>query len=140
VCDIQETCDNINNDCPANQFQPPSTVCRGASGVCDVAENCTGSGAACPADDVDPSGTPCTSDGNPCTVDECDGVSKLCQHPAGNVGAVCRAGTPGQVCDVTELCDGVNTACPPDDVEPAGTPCTTDNNVTTSAPSTSATA
>ncbi len=35
--------------CPADAFEPSSTVCRAAAGVCDVAESCTGSGADCPA-------------------------------------------------------------------------------------------
>ena len=38
-----------------------------------------------------PAGTACASDGNPCTLDQCDGTSAACQHPAGNAGASCRA-------------------------------------------------
>src|SRR5262249_4352207 len=38
----------------------------------------------------------------------------LCQHPAGNGGAVCRPAAGA--CDVQEVCDGNNAACPPDAV------------------------
>ena len=43
-CDVAESCTGTSVDCPANDFEPSTTVCRGAADVCDVAENCTGSG------------------------------------------------------------------------------------------------
>jgi hypothetical protein len=60
-----------------------------------------------------------------CTEDECDGAGN-CAHPAGNAGTICRAATPGEVCDVDETCDGLSTACPPDLVEPNTTVCRAD--------------
>src|SRR5207253_7587214 len=51
-------------------------------------------------------------DGNPCSVDECDGSSDTCQHPAGNAGATCRAA--GGPCDDVETCTGTSTTCPAD--------------------------
>src|SRR6185295_4236280 len=73
------------------------------------------------ADAKEPSGTACTDDGNPCSTDQCDGTNDACQHPAGNAGAECRASAG--ICDVAEFCDGVSTACPADDFEPATTEC-----------------
>ena len=36
VCDTAENCDGVNDTCPADQFQPNTTVCRSVAGVCDV--------------------------------------------------------------------------------------------------------
>ena len=57
-------------------------------------------------------GTVCTDDGNVCTTDTCNGVSAICQHPAGNGGTTCRAS--GGPCDLTESCTGSSPACPAD--------------------------
>jgi hypothetical protein len=54
-------------------------------------------------------------------VDQCDGASVACQHPAGNAGAVCRPALG--LCDLTETCTGASADCPPDALEPAGTGC-----------------
>ncbi|HYS05128.1 MAG TPA: hypothetical protein VEW47_08035, partial [Candidatus Dormibacteraeota bacterium] len=59
-------------------------VCRASGGECDPAESCNGTSTSCPADVRSAAGTSCTSDGNPCTLDQCDGSSASCQHPAGN--------------------------------------------------------
>src|SRR5439155_198302 len=83
------------------------------------AENCPGTaGGACPVDAKKTSGTACTSDGNPCTLDQCDGASVACQHPAGNAGALCRAGS-GDACDPDEVCTGASTSFPGDVVQPS---------------------
>src|SRR5438094_790781 len=60
------------------------------------------------------------------TLDQCDGASATCQHPAGNAGAACRAAA-GE-CDVAETCTGTSTTCPADTKQPAGTACTADTN------------
>src|SRR5207253_8376549 len=105
----------------ADGFLSPFSQCRASAGECDPAENCTGSSASCPADAKSPAGTSCGSDGNPCTVDQCDGSSDVCQHPAGNAGALCRpAAGP---CDVDETCTGTSTACPSDVFEPSFVSC-----------------
>src|SRR5439155_1237973 len=80
------------------------SVCRAAAGECDLAETCDGVTTACPTDVFKASGTACTADTNPCTLDQCDGASATCQHPAGNAGAVCRAAVTE--CDVAETCPG----------------------------------
>src|SRR5207237_6315919 len=66
-------------------------------------------------------GTACTDDGNVCTTDTCNGVSNLCQHPAGNAGTTCGA-TAG-VCDVAETCTGSSSTCPNDAFLPSTTLC-----------------
>src|SRR5437773_5293089 len=162
--DSGEECDlGANNNqpgfcCKNNcMFSPSSNVCRAAAGECDLAENCTGSSATCPTTDVKKaSGTACSSDSNPCTLDQCDGTSNTCQHPAGNTGAACAddgnpctldqcngtsticqhpAGNAGavcraaaDVCDAAENCTGASATCPADAKQPAGTACTADTN------------
>lgn len=123
VCDVAEAC-NGGNNCPADGFANASTMCRGAVDSCDAQENCPGNSPNCPADGVKPNGTACPSDGNACTLDQCNGVSTACQHPAGNAGAICRPDTGA--CDVAETCTGMSTTCPPDAFEPPGTTCTSD--------------
>ncbi len=58
------------------------------------------------------SGTACADDGNVCTLDVCTGTSAVCEHPAGNAGATCRAAV--DACDAAESCDGVSPFCPAD--------------------------
>src|SRR5439155_21118001 len=63
----------------------------------------------------------CADDGNPCTLDQCDGSSDTCQHPAGHAGTVCRAAAGA--CDAAETCTGTSTSCPADAKHPAGSVC-----------------
>jgi hypothetical protein len=90
--------------------------------VCDVAEVCDGSTNTCPATDAKAaSGTACPDDGNVCTLDQCNGSSNSCQHPAGNAGTVCRAAAG--VCDLVEVCSGSSTSCPTDKKATSSTVC-----------------
>src|SRR5436309_2247475 len=93
----------------------------GASCIQEALSTGTG-GDACSADAKRAGGAACSSDSNPCTLDECNGTSNDCQHPAGNAGALCRAGS-GDACDPDELCTGTGSACPPDVVQPASVIC-----------------
>src|SRR5262249_40362386 len=119
-CTLDE-CNGVSTACqhPAGNA---GTICRADAGACDVAETCDGASTSCPPDAFEPSGTTCTTDLNPCTVDQCDG-SGNCNHTPGNAGVTCRAASAGQVCDVTETCDGVNSACPTDQVRPSSFVC-----------------
>src|SRR5437016_3898745 len=156
VCDVAETCPGNSGSCPGDGGKTADTVCRAAVDVCDKAETCDGSSTACPPDAKQPATTPCTADSNPCTLDQCDGTSNACQHPAGqagppcaadgnpctldqcngtsttcqhpagNAGAVCRA-SAGE-CDPQETCTGTTTTCPNDSKQPAGTACTGDGD------------
>src|SRR5437016_7564169 len=114
-CDLGSALNGAAGSCCKNNctFESSTKTCRAAAGECDLPETCTGTSATCPADTGarQPSGTPCTSDGNPCTLDQCDGTSVNCQHPAGNAGAICRAAVSGG-CDVAETCTGTSATCP----------------------------
>src|SRR5262249_35588996 len=96
VCDPDEKCTGTSADCPVDSVAPIATVCRPAGGECDVTETCSGvARQPCPGDGKQPPGTQCTDDGNLCTLDQCDGTSVSCQHPAGDPGVVCRRGSGG---------------------------------------------
>jgi len=92
--------------------------CTGECSACNLA----GSQGTCTAQ---PAETACTDDGNPCTVDRCDGTLLTCQHPAGNVGATCRASTG--LCDLAETCSGSSPTCPADVPAPIGSSCSDGN-------------
>ena len=125
VIDAGEQCDDggtAPGDCCSAtcQFEPATTLCRGAAGVCDVAETCTGSSATCPSDqkrsDV------CRAAAGACDVAEsCNGVTNTCPSdqfdPAlcddgvycngdeiCNAG-VCEPGPPPECTGSTPLCD-----------------------------------
>ena len=121
ICDVAETCTGTSIECPIDAFVSASVLCRASAGECDPAENCSGGAAACPSDGKSASGTTCTSDGNPCSLDQCDGTNVGCQHPAGNAGALCRAGAG--ICDVAENCTGSSVNCPSDGFAAATVEC-----------------
>jgi hypothetical protein len=143
---VAESCDGITDDCPADVFEPVTTVCRGAAGVCDAEDTCDGAGACdadakltlecradagdcdvaevcdgitddCPADAFEPNGTSC-EDGDVCTAgDECD-------------SGVCISGTPvpdgdgDGFCDTEDNCPFVyNVGQTNSDFLPAGDAC-----------------
>src|SRR5206468_11449075 len=91
ACAALDRCTGSSAACPADGFEPSTTVCRASAGVCDVAESCTGSGAACPADGK--STAVCRAAAGACDVAEsCDGVGNGC--PADVLvasGVECRA-------------------------------------------------
>src|SRR5205823_852426 len=119
ACDPPETCTGTSTTCPSDTKKPSGTACpadtnpctldqcngasnscqhpagnagaqcRAAADECDLAENCTGTSTTCPTDLKKAAGAACTPDSNPCTLDQCDGSSNSCQHPAGNAGAAC---------------------------------------------------
>src|SRR5207249_1103916 len=128
-CDLGSALNGAAGSCCKNNctFASSTNTCRAAAGECDLPETCTGSSATCPADGPrKASGTACTDDGNACTLDQCNGTSVDCQHPAGNAGAVCRAAAAE--CDVAETCTGTSTTCPTDGNKANGTACTADTN------------
>ena len=130
-CDVAETCTGSSDACPADGFQPSSTVCRASAGPCDVAETCTGSSATCPTNAFLPSGTVCRPALNECDNQEtCSGTSATC--PADTVksaGTACS--DDGHVC-TSDVCNG--TVGAPACTHPAkasGTACPDDGNVCT---------
>src|SRR5207253_1679310 len=81
----------------------------------------------CPTDAKRPAGTACTADANPCTLDQCDGSTNTCTHPAGNAGTLCRAAA--EECDLAESSTGTTTSCPTDAFKTNGTACTDDGDL-----------
>ena len=81
VCDIEESCDGVNPDCPADELERAGIECRTAAGDCDELERCSGSDVECPADACKPEGTAC-SDADRCThPDTCDAEGR-CTGPS----------------------------------------------------------
>jgi fibronectin type 3 domain-containing protein len=116
LCDVEESCDGVSADCPADKLAVAGTSCRAAAGDCDIAETCTGTSADCPADGFKLTGTVCRAVAGPCDVAEsCSGTSALC--PVDSVApatTVCRASTDGNKCDPAENCTGSSANCPAD--------------------------
>jgi hypothetical protein len=108
----------------AGEYQLSTTILAPTASACgngalDTGEQCDDGTANGTADSccsaictLKPSGSTCADDRNPCTLDECDGASSVCQHPAGNAGVICRA--PLDACDAPETCDGASPTCPAD--------------------------
>ena len=116
LCDLDEVCDGIHADCPADQYAPTTTVCRKAVGDCDIAEGCTGSSPDCPVDAVMTAGTLCRKAAGACDVAEsCSGTDPAC--PADGMvppGSTCRPSTDSNQCDPAEVCTGTSVSCPAD--------------------------
>jgi hypothetical protein len=125
-CDLEETCDGVAADCPADDFVAAGTPCTDQTpGDCDAAQ-CDGNGVCDQAFDVEPNGYVCRSDnGGGCDVAEtCDGIfGGACPLDEGvSLGTVCRV-SAGE-CDIEETCDGTSAPCPADAFVAAATPCT----------------
>lgn len=105
-CDISETCDGTDRDCPPDSFKPATELCRESTdpgGTCDPAEYCTGTSPECPEDSVEPEGKEC-DDLDDCTYqDACDG-SGVCRGENGLYGVVIlSAGASGKhACSLLE--------------------------------------
>lgn len=154
-CDVAESCDGTNPNCPSDAAKPDKTlctldgnlctddwciagscthpagkagnVCKPANGDCDLEEVCDGITPSCPNDATKPNGTACKDDDLPCTEDKCE--SGLCVHPAGNAGTVCRA--PTGDCDIGESCTGSSSTCPNDAFAADSTACGDDGQLCT---------
>src|SRR5207248_1894812 len=112
LCDQNTFCIAGSTACPSGPGAKIGSVCRGAAGECDLAETCDGASAACPATDAKkPPSLPDALPIYPCTLDQCDGTSNDCQHPAGSGGALCHTSSGG-LCDQNTLCVAGSTVCP----------------------------
>jgi len=115
-CDVDEVCDGVHADCPADTYAPPTTICRAAAGDCDIAESCSGSSPDCPADAVMTVGTVCRRAAGACDVAEsCSGTDPAC--PADGLvplGTECRKSQDSNQCDPAEFCTGTSVSCPSD--------------------------
>src|SRR5438094_868931 len=112
-CDVAEVCGGTNTACPADAFQPSTTVCRAGAGACDVAESCTGSSADCPADAFQDQGTVCRAAVDACDIAElCTGSGAACPADAvktGSDGVTCAFGNTvsPSVCQTESVPPGI---------------------------------
>jgi hypothetical protein len=120
---VAENCTGSGAACPADGFEPSSTVCRPAADVCDAAESCTGSSAACPSDSAAGAFVLCRPAVDVCDApDFCDGSNNACPADAKQgTSTVCRPS--GGACDVADNCDGIGDVCPADVKQASGTVC-----------------
>lgn len=124
---------------PASAGKP----CRPAVDACDAPETCDGASMVCPPDELAPTGTPCDdgfcnglgtcgacTEGEPCatenfcemgTVSCATGVPVCTGSGVLPDGVLCRPSAG--LCDVEEVCDGVNPECPADVFLPSGAVC-----------------
>ncbi|RME30240.1 MAG: hypothetical protein D6806_00480, partial [Deltaproteobacteria bacterium] len=109
--DCSESCDDVNDNCTAND--PDNSLCN--DGVfCTVGDKCIGG--TCTG-----SPNPC-DDGIPCTQDSCNDTTDKCDHVP--IDSLCDN---GQYCDGAEWCDpaaGCRSGSPPCD---DGIACTDDS-------------
>ncbi|NVJ05924.1 hypothetical protein HUW63_11855 [Myxococcus sp. AM001] len=121
-CDVAETCDGAEVECPADGFVAAGVECRPAAQVCDAVELCGGDSAQCPEDVLEVDGTPC-DDASACTrEDTCQ--SGVC---LGSDPVVC---TVGDVCLVPGTCDVATGTCSAPMNVPDGTACDDGNACT----------
>lgn len=105
LCDIEEICDGISNECPMDGFRDGTKICRPLGGICDMPEFCSGISVDCPIDGFQPDTKVCRPAVSECdVVDLCTGVSADCPED------VCQMqGTPctddGLEC-TDDICDG----------------------------------
>jgi fibronectin type 3 domain-containing protein len=114
LCDVDEICNGVSTECPADKLAMAGSACRPAAGDCDIAETCDGTSVVCPADGFLQLGTVCRPAVDLCDVAEsCTGTSAAC--PIDSVASatmVCRASTDSDKCDPAETCTGSNVSCP----------------------------
>jgi len=117
-CDVAETCNGFDFDCPEDAVAPALTLCRAAVGDCDAAEVCTGSDPACPADVLQTSSFTCRPSVGDCDQAEtCTGSSTTCPADLLQPNTLeCRSSAG--VCDQAESCTGSSALCPTDTFEP----------------------
>jgi hypothetical protein len=110
LCTGEETCSA--GTCGGSTGDPcPSLGGGDCFDVCDEAlQDC-----------VAPPGAACGDDGLGCTLDVCGAAYEGCTHPTAVADTVCREAAGG--CDVAETCDGVDTACPSDEIAAEGATC-----------------
>src|SRR5207249_4202923 len=138
VC-TADSCDPAANNNAGGCVNAPIAGCCTTDADCDDGDVCTGTETCDTNTGACQNGTPLVCDnGNPCDgLETCDPVAG-CQPgtlldcndnqggPAGNAGTECRPAAGD--CDVAEVCDGTNAACPADATQPSGTACTDDGN------------
>jgi fibronectin type 3 domain-containing protein len=115
-CDVAESCDGVNADCPADKLAAAGKECRPSAGDCDIAETCSGTSMVCPVDGFKQAGTICRAAAGLCDVPEsCTGSTAACPiDTMAPAVTVCRASTDDGKCDPEETCTGSDVRCPAD--------------------------
>lgn len=87
LCDAAESCNGVDETCPADGVLAAGTSCRADSGDCDLADSCDGSSKLC-ADLFDPSGTSCDGGAGTCdSAGRCSSAQSTTMHVASFVGS-----------------------------------------------------
>jgi hypothetical protein len=110
-CDIEDRCNGVAVDCPADAVMSNITVCRPSAGLCDVIDRCDGVNPTCPPDAFEPPGTVCRAAMGICDAAEmCSGSSAGCPVdgflPA---TTICRPAVGP--CDAADRCTGTSSTC-----------------------------
>jgi fibronectin type 3 domain-containing protein len=113
-CDVDEICNGVSTECPANKLAVAGSACRPAAGDCDIAETCDGTSVVCPADGFLQLGTVCRPAVDLCDVAEsCTGTSADCPIDSiASATTVCRTSIDSDKCDPAETCTGSDVSCP----------------------------
>ncbi|EQC33689.1 hypothetical protein SDRG_08793 [Saprolegnia diclina VS20] len=127
VCDVAETCNGSNGNCPSNAFAPKTTVCtsigKSTGGLCDGVDYCDGDG--CCIDGFRAAGGVCRAAVNVCDKAEtCSGKSGACPSDSfAKKGTDCSSIglSSGRLCNEKDTCDG--RGCCVETYKPAGTVC-----------------
>jgi fibronectin type 3 domain-containing protein len=114
LCDVDEICNGVSTECPADKLAMAGSACRPAAGDCDIAETCDGTSVVCPADGFLQLGTVCRPAVDLCDVAEsCTGTSAACPiDSVASATTVCRASIDSDKCDPAETCAGSDVSCP----------------------------
>jgi len=95
ACDVEETCDGVDTDCPVDVLSPSSAVCRESAGACDLEESCLGIAAECPVDQVVELGAVCRPSAGVCdAIEVCSGEDTECPGDAFVSSETVCAGVP----------------------------------------------
>ena len=123
LCDLDETCNGTDVDCPADAKVPAGTICAAASDVCENDSICDGSTDTCAPKTFKPDTTVCHASTGVCDPEEtCTGSSAACPTDVKlGAGTVCNAASG--VCENDGVCDGTTGACGPKSFKPDTTVC-----------------
>ncbi len=111
-CDLEEVCDGVSTECPADALAEPEVVCRPAAGECDEAEMCPGDSPLCPTDLLRDEGVACRAGSPGCDFEEvCDGASPTCPEDLfESVDTPCGGDLCSAACNAERQCGAATCA------------------------------
>ena len=121
MCDLEEVCDGINDNCPAD-LPNLTTECNASNGVCDPAEFCSDASDDCPPDVFEDPGTnpsDICDDGNSCTGafggpgGACSGTGPDCEpeEPLPDSGGEACGDSSDTACTEPDTCGSSIRSC-----------------------------